>query len=806
MTEIGDFDKPRQPCEPPRHAAFEPDSAAAEPRLWLWLLAAALFLAGWGLYALPWLLGLVTIPWDAKAHFLPQLQFLASSLWRGDWPFWTPHVFAGHPQIADPQSQMFSPPMLALALVNGAPGNHAIDVTVLLCVAAAGLGVMLLFRDLKWHPAGGLVAALGFAMGAAMAWRLQHYGQVLSLAYLPFALVCLRRALLTGSAWYGAGAGILAGFIVNGRDQVALLEVYLLAGLVVTHLLAAGLAQVPDRLKRATKPLIAGTMAGAAVCVIPVVLTALLAAHSNRPEIDLQAAGQGSLHPALLLTAAAPHLFGAAGEMADYWGPPSFAWPGTDLFIAQNMGLSYIGAIPLVLLITGVVRGQLMAREVRFFSIALVLALLYALGRYTPAFAVFYELLPGVGYYRRPADAMFLVGGLAALVAGYAAHRLVQPAPDRLDRHLLASVGGIVALILVTAAATAAGRDRLPQAALPLAASALWLTLALATIGLAIRLLPVRPMAAMAMIGLATAADLAINNGPNGATGLPPELTAVLEPDTDDATIGLLQARVAATRSATRRDRVELAGLGFHWPNASLTHGLDNTLGYNPVRLGYYSRATGAQDHVGLPSQRTFSPLFPSYRSLMADLLGLRFIATGVPIETIDKRLPPGSMRLIARTRHGYVYENPQALPRVLFATRALLADFEQLLRDGRWPAFDPTRTVLLDRPPDGAPPSTVTTAASGDTADIKATGHVRIERYRNTEIEIAVDSPRGGWVVLNDVWHPWWFAQVDGRPATIQRANVVFRAVKVPAGPHRVVMTFRPLKGALQSLLADRR
>src|SRR5690606_27950500 len=33
-----------------------------------------------------WIAGLVTIPWDAKAHFLPQVQFLAQSLARGDWP------------------------------------------------------------------------------------------------------------------------------------------------------------------------------------------------------------------------------------------------------------------------------------------------------------------------------------------------------------------------------------------------------------------------------------------------------------------------------------------------------------------------------------------------------------------------------------------------------------------------------------------------------------------------------------------------------------------------------------------------
>ena len=59
-------------------------------------------------------------------------------------------------------------------------------------------------------------------------------------------------------------------------------------------------------------------------------------------------------------------------------------------------------------------------------------------------------------------------------------------------------------------------------------------------------------------------------------------------------------------------------------------------------------------------------------------------------------------------------------------------------------------------------------------------------------------DSPGGGWVVLNDLWHPWWFAEVDGKAAELLRANVLFRAVAVPAGRHVVRFTFRPIAGAL--------
>jgi hypothetical protein len=73
----------------------------------------------------------------------------------------------------------------------------------------------------------------------------------------------------------------------------------------------------------------------------------------------------------------------------------------------------------------------------------------------------------------------------------------------------------------------------------------------------------------------------------------------------------------------------------------------------------------------------------------------------------------------------------------------------------------------------------------------------VRILSYRNTEVAVEADSPDGGWVVLNDLWHPWWFADIDGRPADLLRANVLFRAVAVPPGRHAVRFTFRPIRGA---------
>jgi hypothetical protein len=107
------------------------------------------------------------------------------------------------------------------------------------------------------------------------------------------------------------------------------------------------------------------------------------------------------------------------------------------------------------------------------------------------------------------------------------------------------------------------------------------------------------------------------------------------------------------------------------------------------------------------------------------------------------------------------------------------------MLADGIWPAADLRSTVLLERPP--------TAVAS------RRPGRARIASYRNTEVKLEADSPDGGWVVLNDLWHPWWFAEVDGRPAELLRVNVLFRAVAVPPARHTVRFIFRPVAAAIR-------
>ncbi|HWB45601.1 MAG TPA: hypothetical protein VG900_09195 [Hyphomicrobiaceae bacterium] len=756
-------------------------------------LAVGVYFVAWLALSSPWLSGAVTIPYDAKALFQAQLQFLANALHSGQSPFWNPSTFVGVPQIADPQSLIFSPAIL-LALFDKVPSFGALDAYVLCLLAAGGFAVLKFCQDQGWHPAGGVTAAIAFSFGASAAWRIQHIAQITSLAFFAVTLWLLARALRRSSPLYGALAGLAAGAMLMEPDQVALLACYVLAGIFAGHILLA-----PDpraALRCSGKPLIAAVLAAAAVASVPLLMTYLFIEDSNRPQITFSEAAHGSLHPASLLTALIADLFGASNPAVDYWGPYSVAWDKSDLTLSQNMSQMYFGALPMVLILTaGLSRGLLWAREVRALTIASAALLFYALGANTPVFTLFFDYLPGVDFFRRPVDATFLIGGLLSIVAGYLVHRWASVSLPRVTHRRKGAEVVLIGAVLAAAMAVAYRAGKADVAWRPVLTAAGWIALSGLVLALPAVWLRRGGVLAMTLPAVLLTADLALNNGPNESTALPPAQFEVLKPNCGNPIIRFLKKEQRRAPGTPWRDRVELVGLGFEWQNVSLVHGFEDTLGYNPFRLGEVAEATGARDYIAGPDQKNFSPLFPSYHSMMANLLGLRLIATSVPIEEIDKRLKPGDLNLLARSLDGYVYENPGALPRVLFVTDWQQADFEELVKTGKWPAFDPQRTVLLDEAPD---PDPEIMALAGAPAPVS---HVSIAEYQNTVVKVEVDAAETGFVVLHDVWHPWWTAEVDGKDALIQRANVLFRAVQVPAGHHVVTFEFRPISGAIAEL-----
>ncbi|MDE2313773.1 MAG: YfhO family protein, partial [Elusimicrobia bacterium] len=65
---------------------------------------------------------------------------------------------------------------------------------------------------------------------------------------------------------------------------------------------------------------------------------------------------------------------------------------------------------------------------------------------------------------------------------------------------------------------------------------------------------------------------------------------------------------------------------------------------------------------------------------------------------------------------------------------------------------------------------------------------------YEPNRVTLSVKAPVSGYVFLADNDFPGWKASVNGAPAHIHRADLAFRAVRVPAGPSKIVFSYAPL------------
>ena len=140
------------------------------------------------------------------------------------------------------------------------------------------------------------------------------------------------------------------------------------------------------------------------------------------------------------------------------------------------------------------------------------------------------------------------------------------------------------------------------------------------------------------------------------------------------------------------------------------------------------------------------------------------------------------------------VYGNDAVLPRAFLVPQARFEpDDEAALALMRDPDFDPTRTVLIHAIPPAAAPAP---APDVDAAP----GTLRFTRYTATEIGLQVAGSEPAWLVLSDAWYPGWVASVNGADVPLERANLMFRSLPLPAGDSAVILRYQPawLPGAL--------
>lgn len=204
-------------------------------------------------------------------------------------------------------------------------------------------------------------------------------------------------------------------------------------------------------------------------------------------------------------------------------------------------------------------------------------------------------------------------------------------------------------------------------------------------------------------------------------------------------------------------------------PNMNQAYGIEVVRAYDQLEFHPFRRFLAQWVSGNLPSV-AYNRDTVALEHPLADFLNLTHVVTGRPLER------PG-FDLVFESRGGAggrVYANRDASKRAFLAERAVDA---RTTPSAELLALDPRSTAFLE----GEAPATT------------AGGTVRFGRCSAARLELFVDSPGPGLLVLADNDFPGWEARVDGVPVRILRSHVAFRAVAVPQGTSRVTFEYRP-------------
>jgi hypothetical protein len=763
------------------------DAGGASPRRRLrsLLLASLLIALVWATAASRWIVTDTVVPWDAKNQFYAFFRFLASAVHAGHAPFWNPYHYGGHPSVADPQSLIFAPAFLAWAWFDATPSMRAFDLIVYAHLLAGGLAVGAIGWRAGWPVAGSVLAACVFMLGGPAAGRLQHTGIILSYAMLPPALLLMSLALERRSVLVAAAFGVVTAVLVLGRNQESLLLSFVL--LAVLGGTIAGASPLAGWLRERRWVLATMVITVAGLVALPLLLTLQFAALSNRPGIVLDHALEASLYPANLATMAVANVMGSLESTAVYWGPNYDTLPevgATD----RSFNYMFVGAAACVVLLWfGVAGGGMVRRGRRVLAGVFVVALLYTLGRYTPVYALAFEYVPGIGLFRRPVDGAFVIVAVLALLVGHLLADYVREGRPRVPAWRLAATAAgalaVVAWAVQFSARTQHGWDSALQVlkAVPIVLVAIAV--------LAIARSPKGRAVAATVVAATAAAELVWWNAASSLNAEGPAYYSVLQQqakDEDTRVLAVLKREVEARRREGERPRVEVVGVSGSWQNLAMTQGIEAINGYNPLRIASYDRLVSPGETTYAVDQRLFPSSFDSYDCALARELGLEYVVLGQPIEKVPHlaRKPVADV-LLAGPR-AWVYRLMDPEPRVKLITRIVVADADALVKAGQFQLNPAAETALIDD-------DTVPLHSQWPMLPRRGGNYAQIVAWRPDRVDVEVDSVEPGVLVLHDAFYPGWYVEVDGKPARMLRANVLFRAVEVSEGRHRVVFSYAP-------------
>jgi membrane protein YfhO len=714
---------------------------------------------------------------DVLGFWLPTYCFLGKSLAGGHIPAWNPHVMAGVPFAADPQSGwMYAPAML---LFSSFPCGAAIRSMIVLQPALGGVGLYGFLRSEGLSRPGATTGGLALALGVSASRLVLFLPFPSSFAWTAVVL-WLCSVTLRARTWPARiGWGLLAA-VAWGQLAAAYFSHGLILGTAALILYAGAKAVAGARAGtgRNRESLALLGLLGVTFVVVNLAFLLPRIAYVSETSYGQIVSGPAQLGPA-----------------------PSPLWP---LKLATSPG-GYLGIAALVLAMAAPWSRRHRALVAAFGAYG-ALSYLFGVDGVAPALARAVEGVPVLDFYAH-FPGRFSLGLFLAIpvLAAIGLDAWTDRRPPR-QRALMVAPGIVVFLLLP--AMLGAGWLRLLLPAFGAVAGAVALAVLARRPGLA-PLVPAVLALELTAGGLLGQTNGALSANRAYADNLFGTLTTnwlvPLAPPDMDVQAYLRPGSIAeALESSGSRymslDPDELSSRGYltlqdprSWGlmanQRAMLFDLEDTQGYNPVQLARYWTYVRAVAHRPLAYNGSFFEQ-PSAATLDLLQVGRGVVPVGSP--------PASGWTLRAREGPWALYGAPTSPPRASALTSwRVVEGSEASLGAVAGPGFDPSTTVVLEEDPGLGPTG----------ATMSATAQYRPKGLQAAEV--AVDAPSPAIVLVRTPYARNWHATVDGRAVPILPADHLLQGVPVTAGRHEIRLTYDDpwirygLVGSLLSVLA---
>lgn len=771
-----------------RVVSSDPVIGSYEPRfagLWATIsYAIATIALGWPAVAGKFLVGPHSDQYIAGYAFR---EFAATTLrTTGSFPLWNPYQFGGMPFVAAMHGDIFYPTFLLRMVM---PTDVAMTLGFMLHVFLAGAFTYLFLRKARFGFPAAFVGGLAYMLSGHIATYVNpgHDGKLFVAAFFPLLLWAILAWVRDGKLWgMGAIAAIVGLDILSPHPQ--LLEYSLLAGGAYAIVLAVGLVRDGDADRSTAIKRLAGALVAVAVGLA-------IGAVQYLPVRDYvgwspRASGIGTYERATSYAKNPQEIFNAylpefTGILNHYWGPNGIHFQG-----------DYSGAVVLLLAALGLggMRSDRRSRDLWFWAITVVVALLWALGGATPFYKIPFYLVPGTKYFRAP-DSVFFVGTLG--IAVFAARGVERALRGLVTRRFVTAWVVFAAAIVVLAATgvlTAVARSVAPEqrldmvdansGALLIGALRSFVFVALAALAV-LNAAHLRRMAGqfapVAAIALLAALDLFIVNKQYWMFSPPAKVLYASDPALDYLANLKQPSRVLPLEALNGGDVALYIGAEL------MTHRVLNVVGYHGNELANYNSLVGIPQGSG-PGPQTDQLIVtnPNVRRLTAT----QYILTN---SLQLQSLIPGMTQVAGPSTEdqsgqtNYVFKLAEAAPFAWVAPVIVKAPDDAILAAVRNPRFDVESAALFA---DSAP---VTPGPRVDSLPQPTGIATHIDSYApgRMTISLGTPAPAGSALIVAENYYPGWHATVDGKEAAIGRVQSTLIGVELPVGATKVDLTF---------------